>query len=222
MKYYLISIAATAASAEGAKIVHGKRQKTFSGPGRIICTEGECNFSVDRGLGCRDPCHTYTQSNMFEYSFVDVAAVTGRTILFPSKKLCYYKKATDIDTESWYDPWPLKIDEGCTATCTRCKFYPTVTISGPGLLNCVEGNCYNYTYGDPYNNCGRKMEDASEEWGEIAIALRGSNGAQVFQGYQNITSTQSIWIGRSCSLECSGCDFARRRKYVRRSDRGSA
>lgn len=192
-------------------------QESFSGPGRIECYEGSCNFTVDtsKSSKCSDPCHTYTSSNPFEYSFYDVATVSGKIRHYPSLELCYYKHALDINTEDWWDPWGLKMDEGCSATCTGCTFYPTEIVSGPGSLQCMEGDCYNYTFGEPYNDCGMEIQDASEEWGEIYLLGHGSDDAHVFSGFNNITSTEPIMIGEDCTLDCSGCQFTKLRKSNR-------
>ena len=205
MKYRHISIAAAAATFSDA-IEARDFKESFMGPGRIECFNGECDFSVNASLGCGDPCHTYTQSNVFEYTFADISTVSGE-VKDDRGSLCYYLNATHISTEYWLDPWPLKIEEGCRALCRGCTFHPTATFSGPGLLNCTAGNCYNYSYGEPYNYCNSEVQDASEEWGELSVLLDGSNDAEVFQGFNNITTTEPIMIGKRCSLDCSGCTF---------------
>ena len=74
---------------------------SYQGPGRMECYDGTCDFSIDPNLGCNDPCHTYTISNAFEYSFEDVARVSKKTRHYPSLDLCYYNRAEDIDTGDW-------------------------------------------------------------------------------------------------------------------------
>ena len=186
--------------------------ESYSGPGRVECFEGTCDFVVDASLGCDDPCHTYTISNPFEYSFSDVGVVSGKIRQYPSREICYYNKAEYIDTEDWFDHWGLKIDEGCIATCTGCTFYPTETFAGPGSLQCREGDCYNYSDQAPYNDCGTQIQDASEEWGELSLLGQGSDDALVFQGFNNITTTGTVMIGEECTLDCSGCEFKKLRK----------
>ena len=184
-------------------------QESYTGPGRIECYDGSCEFTIDTGLGCSDPCHTYTISNPFEYSFAQVAEVSGKIRHYPSHELCYYRKASKIDTENWMDHWGLKIDTGCFASCRGCTFSPTETYTGPGSIQCVQGDCYNYTYGGVYNDCGTEVQDASEEWGAISVLGHGTNDARVFSGYNNITTTGPIVLGEECTLDCSGCQFTR-------------
>ena len=194
------------------RIRAGELQESYSGPGRIECYEGSCDFTNDISLGCSDPCHTYTISNPFEYSFTQVAKVTGKIRQHPSHELCNYRKASNINTEDWWDHWGLKIDAGCIASCTGCSFSPTETYTGPGSFQCVQGDCYNYTHGGVYNDCGTEVQDASEEWGAISVLGHGLDDAQVFSGYNNITTDKPILLGEECTLDCSGCQFTRLRK----------
>jgi hypothetical protein len=209
-----IAAALSANAIRAGKVVTNPRD-SYSGPGRIECFEGSCDFSVDPSLGCIDPCHTYTYNNPFEYSFSDVAMVSGKIQHYPTHELCYYSKANYIDTDSWWDPWGIKIDADCSAKCTGCDFYPTKAFTGPGSLVCTQGDCYNYDDGAPYNDCGTEIQDASEEWGEFALLGQGSNDAQVFEGYNNITTSGAVMIGKSCSLDCSSCQFVKDRRNDR-------
>ena len=114
-----------------------------------------------------------------------------------------------------WDHWGLKIDTGCSASCTGCSFYPTEVYTGPGLLECTEGDCYNYSVGPHYNDCGEEIQDASEEWGSISLSGHRSNGGQVFSGFNNITTTDAIMIDQHCTLDCSSGTFKKLRAMIR-------
>ncbi|EED86434.1 hypothetical protein THAPSDRAFT_bd1766 [Thalassiosira pseudonana CCMP1335] len=197
-------------------------QSSFEGPGRLECFRGECDFNVDHGFGCSDPCHTHTRSNMYEYTFEDVSVMSDDLFL-PTETTrntdmsdlpCYYMHASLINTTDWFDPWPLKIDEGCHAVCTGCTFYQTLTFSGPGSLACTDGSCYNYTYGNKYNDCGVDLEDVSGDWVikpqrmEVVKSIRSSidlnpskNGKPLFDaslsGVHNISHQYFLRIVKS-------------------------
>lgn len=192
-------------------------QSSFEGPGRLECFRGECDFNVDHGFGCSDPCHTHTRSNMYEYTFEDVSVMSDDLFL-PTETTrntdmsdlpCYYMHASLINTTDWFDPWPLKIDEGCHAVCTGCTFYQTLTFSGPGSLACTDGSCYNYTYGNKYNDCGVDLEDVSGDWGELSTVFSGDNSSYVFQGFEHINTVENepIRLRKGCSLDCYDCSF---------------
>lgn len=114
-----------------------------------------------------------------------------------------------------WDHWGLKIDKGCLASCTGCTFYPTEIYTGPGLLECTEGDCYNYSVGPRYNDCGTEIQDASEEWGSISLSGHGSSSSQVFSGFNNITTIDAIMIDQHCTLDCSSCTFKKLRAMIR-------
>ena len=98
---------------------------TFIGPGVVECSQGECEFSIQAGIGCSDPCHTRTHSHMYDSSFADVAEVSvdqsnDNTI----DEQCFFQYAKHIDAQ--YPDWYVDIEEGCTAKCNGCIFAPTV------------------------------------------------------------------------------------------------
>ena len=100
---------------------------TFIGPGVVECDRGECEFSVDAGRGCSDPCHTRTQNHRYDLAFINLADVSmdsskGDNNLTEDEQ-CYFKYAKNID--SYFPDQYVEIEEGCTARCDGCVFAPT-------------------------------------------------------------------------------------------------
>ncbi len=180
-------------------------EEQFSGPGVIKCIHGECAFSVDKNLGCHDACHTRSIANLFQYSFDYLDNIDMGSLDSCSRhRSAFNITTTELDI-------PLEIEEGCAATCTGCEFYPTSIFPGPGLLECVNGRCSNYTSGSMMNVCPfEALEQASEFWGGLSVAGDGYDSSYNYEVYENINTYFPVVMESSCTLECYGCSFLHR------------
>ncbi len=98
---------------------------TISGPGVVECNQGECEFQVVASRGCFDPCHTRTQSHMYDMAFADVADVSmNQSYDSIIDEKCFFKYAKHIDAH--YPDRYVDIEEGCSAKCYGCVFAPTI------------------------------------------------------------------------------------------------
>lgn len=173
-------------------------EQTFVGPGVMECSDAVCTFEVDAGLGCTDPCHTRSAPRMYEYPFSSFSTVDDP--YYESDELCFYRKATGINT---WSPELAVIEEGCTARCTGCTFAsPIVSVSGPSMLQCNDGRCTKYVYGETFD-CGTAIETASEGYGTLSTLPDGEDVVHEFHGFEGING--SFEIPDTCNLECTGC-----------------
>lgn len=189
----------------GQPVHERKLADTFVGPGLVECNRGECEFSVDFALSASsDPCHTRTHDHMYDSSFQELSFVYTD----PSNddgNPSFYRYASNIDTD--FPDEYVKIQEGCTATCTGCSFAPTETIQGPAQVECDDGRCIWYTT-DPNFECGTEIEAASDSYGSFSTLLWWENTSHSFYGYEGINSSVlPINIPGTCKLDCSGCSL---------------
>ena len=78
--------------------------------------------------------------------------------------------------------------------------------AGPGLLDCLNGRCTQYTTNDDFD-CGDKIELASDSWGSFETLLDGDNIVHYLHGYDGIVTNVPIEIPEECTFDCSGCTF---------------
>ena len=181
----------------------------YSGPGVLMCAQGECDFEVDRRLGCHDACHTRSTANVYQYPFNYLDDIEMGEFEYAGCSRRRHESASNITTTGL--DIPIQIDEGCTATCTGCEFFPTAIHSGHGYLGCRYGWCSNYTFGSIFNDCPfDALEKASEFWGSLSMVGQGTNDAHTYEVYENINTDGLIEIDEGCTLECYGCSFSHR------------
>eukprot|EP00956_Cyclotella_meneghiniana_P004941 scaffold6090_cov79-Cyclotella_meneghiniana.AAC.14 len=201
MKHFAITVASAT-----ILICQAQSQHAHSGRGKIECFHGSCHFFIDSQEDTDHPGR-YAIGNAFQFIATGGARISGKTKADPSHELCYYKEATETGTDEWWKLWNLQIDERCSINTHL--FEDEKIFSGPGLLECTEGTCYNY---GPFDDCGSDIQDASEDWGKITLLRYASEDVaptQAFSGFNSITTMDAIEIDDGCSLRCSGCQFTR-------------
>ena len=209
MKYLAIIVAsATIVICQAQEPVKGKSQHSHSGSGKIECFHGSCHFFIDSNEDIDHPGR-YAIGNAFQFTASGGARISGKTKADPSHELCFYKEATETGTDEWWKHWNLQINERCSIDTTPSE--GEKIFSGPGLLECTEGTCYNNS---PFDDCGTEIQGASEDWGKLTLLRYASEDlnlspTQAFSGFNSITTTDAIEINDGCSLRCSGCKLTR-------------
>ena len=202
------SVSCTSAASATCEAIGLRPPHSYSGSGKIECLHGSCRFFINPKEDS-DHTETYVISNAFRFASTGARRRSGKTKLDPSHELCYFKEATETGTDDWWKYWDLQIDESCSFSTNL--YQGERVFNGPGLLECTEGACYNFS---PFDDCGTEIYHASQDWGEVTLLRYSSEDedvvpAQVFSGFNAITTTDVIKIDEGCSLQCSGCHFTR-------------